>query len=138
MRQHYLTVFPENSYARLKDQDEGGEKLDTSAIHKIEYSVNLLPMVAHTMETNKNDKYSKFLNQIEKIEVDLMYLISQCEEVPLFKTKPVMDLIDYQWNETGFNFHSVGLINFLAYLLILIIYIYQIYIHDGLYEWKGD
>ena len=72
IRQHYLTTFPEDSYARIPED----VKMDTSELHKIEYSVNLLPYVAHHMESAIGDKYSKFLDSIEKIDVDLMYLIS--------------------------------------------------------------
>jgi len=47
IRQHYLTTFPEESFARIPED----VKLDTSALHKIQYSVNLLPCVAHGMDT---------------------------------------------------------------------------------------
>jgi hypothetical protein len=72
VRQHYLTTFPEKSLARIINDED----LDTSDLHKIEYSVNLLPFVAQYMESTNKDKYGKFLDNIAKIEDDLMLLIS--------------------------------------------------------------
>jgi hypothetical protein len=54
IRQHYLTTFPEDSFARISDD----VKHDTSDLHKIQYSVNLLPYVAHGMDSQIKDKYS--------------------------------------------------------------------------------
>lgn len=52
IRQHYLTVFPDESFARLPDIDDVGDigqrknsNIDSSKIFKIDYCVNLLPSV---------------------------------------------------------------------------------------------
>jgi hypothetical protein len=51
LRQHYLTTFPEESFARMPDADSGGVKIDSSKIYKIEYSINLLPHVCSYIST---------------------------------------------------------------------------------------
>lgn len=88
------------------------------------------------MEMQINDKYSRFLAKIEKIDTDLMYLISQSTEVAIFSSDPIIDLINYQWKVTGFNFHIIGFINFFIYMTLLTVYIVQVYINDRFYEFK--
>jgi hypothetical protein len=44
IRQHYLTTFPDVSFER-EDLDETNEKIDSSKIYKLNYSINLLPYV---------------------------------------------------------------------------------------------
>lgn len=119
LRQHYLTTFPETSFERIPDD----VKLDTSDLHKIQYSVNLLPFVAHGMDSEIKDKYSQYLNKIEKIDTDMMMLIANSEEVAIFNSDPIIDLINYQWGVTGFNFHLVGFVNFFLYMIMLAVYI---------------
>ena len=67
----------------------------------------------------------------------MMMLIANSDEVAIFKTEPIVDMINYQWGVTGFNFHLVGFVNFFLYMLMLIVYIVQIYINDRLYEFES-
>lgn len=78
------------------------------------------------------------MEKIAKIDEDLMHLISQSNEVAIFNSKPVMDLIDYQWGVTGFNFHLVGFVNFFIYMIMLAVYVVSIYINDRLFEYKNQ
>ena len=89
------------------------------------------------MDQRVNDKYSRFLDKIEKIDVDLMQLIANSSETAIFNAKPITDLIQYQWAMVGFNFHLIGFSNFFIYLIMLIIYIVQVYINDRLYVYEG-
>jgi hypothetical protein len=63
-------------------------------------------------------------------------MIAECSETEIFTANPIMDLIEYQWGLYGFNFHLVGFVNFFVYLLMLMVYIYQVYIYDKLYVFK--
>jgi hypothetical protein len=74
LRQHYLTTFPEEGFARLPDVHdvEGGNtmqaKIDSSKIYKIEYSINLLPNVCSYI-TNIPDGNGE--NQKTKVNPDV-------------------------------------------------------------------
>lgn len=57
------------------------------------------------------------------IDTDMMMLIANSEEVAIFNSEPIVDLINYQWGVTGFNFHLVGFVNFFLYMLMLTVYI---------------
>ena len=67
----------------------------------------------------------------------MMMLIANSDEVAIFNSEPIIGLINYQWGVTGFNFHLVGFVNFFLYMLMLIVYIVQIYINDRLYEFES-
>ena len=88
------------------------------------------------MDREIKDKYSQFLERIEKIDTDMMMLIAKSEEVAIFNADPIVDLINYQWGVTGFNFHLVGFVNFVLYMIMLTVYIVQVYINDRLYEFQ--
>lgn len=76
------------------------------------------------MEMQINDKYTRFLEKIEKIDTDLMSMIADSSETQIFNSMPIKDLIEYQWGATGFDFHIVGFVNFFLYMLVLIVYIW--------------
>ena len=50
IRQHYLSTFPESSFARMVDIDDPLYHLDSSKIYKIDYSINLLPSTCPFIE----------------------------------------------------------------------------------------
>ena len=50
IRQHYLSTFPESSFARMVDIDDPLYHLDSSKIYKIDYSINLLPSTCPYIE----------------------------------------------------------------------------------------
>ena len=46
IRKHYRTVFPEEDFAPIDDDDKSeAKKIDSSKIYKIRYSVNFLPIL---------------------------------------------------------------------------------------------
>lgn len=45
IRYNYRTVFPEKEFLPIEDQATDDDKIDSSKVYKIRYSVNLLPQV---------------------------------------------------------------------------------------------
>lgn len=56
-----------------------------------------------------------------------MQYLSETEELELFETRPIMELIEYKWDRFAYKFHSFGCIMHIIYMLTLTIYIEQIY-----------
>ena len=51
IRKHYKTVFPEEDFDDFRDEDGSAkEKIDTSRIYKIKYTINLLPQIGTHIE----------------------------------------------------------------------------------------
>ena len=140
LRQHYLTTFPEEGFARLPDADDVGgvstkrSNIDSSKIYKIDYSINLLPHVCSHI-TNIPDGNGE--NQKTKVnpEVDVMELLMFSKEFDIFNSQPVLDLIEFKWAKIGFYFHLIGFVNQMIFLILLIIYNVSTYINDDVYEY---
>ena len=68
--------------------------------------------------------------------MDLIDILKDSEEYEAFKQQPLIDLITYKWDTTGFNFHIVSFVNHSVYMFFLTIYIGRVYILDGLHKIK--
>ena len=132
IRQHYLTTFPEDSFARPTEQEE--KETDTSKIYKLRYTINLLPYVCSHLEI-KPDKDGYLAEQWVHNKYDVLDILTRCNEWPVFRTKAVKDLIKFKWDAFGFNFHLIGYMNHMVFLTLLIIYDIKVYLNDDLYEY---
>ena len=68
--------------------------------------------------------------------MDLIEILKDSEEYDVFQKEAMVDLIQYKWDTTGFNFHIVSFINHYTYMSLLFIYIGYVYILDSLYTTK--
>lgn len=59
-----------------------------------------------------------------------MELLSDTEEVCMFTSKSIQNLIQYKWNEYGAAHYNMGIVMHLMYTFILIIYVNEFYIPD--------
>ena len=59
-----------------------------------------------------------------------MSVLQASDDLDMFGTAPIKELVDYKWNGYGFMWHSVGCFFHFLYLILLNIYIFRIYIHD--------
>lgn len=82
----------------------------SSKVHKIKYSLNLLT-------STRNDEYS------------LMDLLANTDQIEVFDTLPVQDLIEFKWRAYSQHFHFVFAIIHMIYLLTFILYVNFIYIN---------
>jgi hypothetical protein len=57
-----------------------------------------------------------------------MNMCSESEELALFESQAIQDVIDFKWVEFAYNIHMVGCFFHFWYMSILIVYINAIYI----------
>lgn len=65
-----------------------------------------------------------------------MSIVAQMEELDVFTTTAMTDLIDFKWDNYGMRSHLVGCMVHMAQLCILVFYIDFIYINNYLCESK--
>jgi hypothetical protein len=140
LRQHYLTTFPEEGFARMPDADDVGgapakeKNIDSSKIYKINYSINLLPHVCSYITIISDGNGEKKKMKVNP-DVNVMELLTQSDEYDIFNSQPVLDLIEFKWVNIGLYFHLIGFVNQMIFLVLLIIYNVGVYINDDLYEY---
>lgn len=61
-----------------------------------------------------------------------MKIISLSEELEIFNTESLSDLIDFKWNQFGMRHHLVGCLMHMCQICILIFYVDFIYINNRL------
>lgn len=99
--------------------------IENNKIFKIKYSVNLLPGIGESIQFDKNGR-KHYLNA----DVNLMGLLNGTDELDIFDTIAVQELIAFKWDSYALTHHLVGCFFHFFYLAILIIYINIIYIKD--------
>ena len=51
------------------------------------------------------------------------------DELEIFDSKPLQDLIDFKWDAYAYKIHYVGVFMHIFYVLMIAIYIYTTYLH---------
>jgi hypothetical protein len=133
IRKHYKTVFPEEEFDPMND-DEGGsdkqksKKYDSSKVYKIKYSINMLPYIG-TYLLKDVDPYTKEETRtIANDDVNLLNLCCESDEIEMFSSESLMDCIEFKWTSYGQNWHFIGFFLHLMYIVILILYTDKVYI----------
>jgi hypothetical protein len=62
----------------------------------------------------------------------LMELWVEAEELEIFSSETVIDLLEFKWAEFGRNFHLFGCVMHFMYMTLLFVYIDQIYVNFNL------
>lgn len=57
-----------------------------------------------------------------------MKLLNESDELAIFSTDTITQLLDFKWAEYGLTFHKVGCFMQIIYIITICIYIYFIYI----------
>lgn len=65
-------------------------------------------------------------------DVPFMKIIAKSDELKIFKTISLKDLIEFKWNEFGMMVHLVGCMMHMCQIAILIFYVHFIYIENHL------
>ena len=119
LRTSYSKVFPD-----IEDifKHEFDKKIDSGRIHKIHYSINLLPYFSQYVESEKDGK--KIVND----QINFMRLTTHTEELNIFNQDSLKDFIGFKWEAFALKFHLVGFFFHFLYQLIMIVYVYAIYI----------
>lgn len=108
LHKHYATVFPEAEFAR-EDSVE-----DASKVFKIKFSINLLPQVDFHITADGEKK---------KEDINLMTLCAETEEIEIFQTDALCQLIEFKWVSYGRAHHFFGCMMHLFYTAVFIVYV---------------
>ena len=139
IRQSYDVVFPDirpmeemdkpqDKQEHHHDHNEEGHshsvgQIDKQKVYKIKYSVNLLAQIDMHVIQNK-DGSTHFDNE----GVSLMHLCQDTEELEIFDTPSLQQVIQYKWDTYGRQHHVLGCAMHMLYTLILIIYVKNAYL----------
>lgn len=124
----YREVFPEPDFEPLehtgKTYGASGDKLDYRKIYKIKYSVDLLPQIGQHFHVDGNDQY--FMNS----NIHLMELCADKDELEIFDTATLSQLIHYKWENFGLRHHLIGCEMHLINTLLIVLYIILSYYNE--------
>lgn len=129
IRYNYDRVFHEDEFKPLEDQandDAASEKIDSSKVYKIRYSVNLLPQVGFHIRKNLD-------GGLENVNttVGFMQLLNESDELEIFATETITQLLDFKWEEYALTFHKIGCLMQIFYVIMMFVYINSIYINTS-------
>lgn len=66
-----------------------------------------------------------------KNNLSIMDLCASTDEIDIFDTSTINEVILFKWNTFGFKFHLIGAVFHLIYMVVLVVYNYLVYL-------KGD
>lgn len=129
IRKHYRTVFPEEDFAPIDDDDKSeAKKIDSSKIYKIRYSVNFLPILGAYVD-KQTDPYTKEVTRkVNNADVNILGLFCECGQLDWFVEENLQDLIKFKWDGFGFSLHFFGCCIHILYILLLFMYNNIVYI----------
>jgi hypothetical protein len=96
------------------------KEFDSTKIRKIQYKINLLMQSGMYMSKN----------EIVNADVSLMELCADTEELEIFETEAMKDIIDFKWNVYGRSHHYLGMTMHMLYSLMINIYVSEAYLHE--------
>ena len=88
LRNNYSTILPGDAFAPIDDEDDDSgrpkKKTDSSKIYKIQYSVNLLPMLGMYVETSKGIYTGDLTMTVVNPDVNLLGICAEADEIDMF------------------------------------------------------
>lgn len=121
IREHYRSIFHEEQFAIPDDEDAA---VDSSKVYKITYLLNTIPQIGEYVVNDPETGKNSFCNK----DKSLMDMCQDSEELELFNSLAIQDVIDFKWTEFAYRIHLVGCFFHFFYMTILIIYIKAIYV----------
>jgi hypothetical protein len=101
---------------------------------KIKYSINVIPSLGYHLE-KEVDPYTKETTSTFKNEdINLLALCADGDEIEMFESEALQDVISFKWDAFGLKFHLLGCVIHVAYMLIVFIYLDMVYIHGQVEE----
>ena len=102
-------------------------------MYKIKYSINMMPIVAEHIEKYEVEE-NKYEETIEFEGVSLSNLFIDSDELEIFDTPCIQEVIQYKWDTYGMRFHIFGFIMHLVYVVIINIYVANSYMRENTME----
>ena len=88
MRNNYSTILPGEAFAPIDDEDDDSgrpkKKTDSSKIYKIQYSVNLLPMLGLYVDASKDVYTGEVSMRVVNPDVNFLAICAEAEEIDMF------------------------------------------------------
>lgn len=128
IRKHYRTVFPEEEFTPLDDIKSQDQKLDSSKVYKIKYQLNMLPSIGAHIHKEVDPYTKKIVSELANDDVNLLALCAESDEIDMFESESLQDLIAFKWDSFGWSFHFFGCVIHLLYIIILFLYTDFVYI----------
>lgn len=102
VRTKYRKCFPEDKFADTLSNIADHTKIDSSKIYKLSYKLILIPCFGqHFKEDIKTKKFVHVRN-----DIPLMAILSESEELSIFRTDIVKDYIEFKWVKIGIGHHT--------------------------------
>jgi hypothetical protein len=127
IRHSYKKVFPDFvPMDEQEEEEEGKESDETQKVSKIKYSINLLGQVSMHIKISSDGKI-EYVNE----DVSLMSLCGETDELEIFNTESLQQVIKFKWDKYGRNHHLFGCIMHHFYTIIMIIYVKNSYLIEN-------
>lgn len=96
---HYRDVFPEAKYEPPAQVVDGADDPSRGQEqYKIEYWVNVLPMIGQHFHYEKNPWTKRTKSELQKSDVYFTTLCADSDEIEMFQAQPLQDLLEFKWN----------------------------------------
>lgn len=129
LRSNYQQTFGQLIPECINMNNEEGIQ-DTSKMYKVKYQMNMLSMIEMYAVEQEDGSFD-----YQNPDVSFMELIVDSDQLDIFESNNVQDLIKYKWNKFAQRFHIKGFIFHFMYLVIMSIFVDQIYVKNNL-EYK--
>ena len=112
--------------------------MDSSKVYKIKYSLNMLPFIGVYMNKNVDPRTGVESMELANEDINLLAICTDSNELSMFESETLKDLIEFKWNAFAWNWHLFGCVIHLAYIVILFLYTDLIYIQGTGASTKED
>lgn len=136
IRKHYRLIFHEDRFEpMINDDDPNNSKRNVKQkLYEIQYQLNLLPMIGFHFENTRDPWTNKRTREYVNDEEKFMALCAQSQEITMFQSKNLQNLIKFKWDTYAFKMHAFGTCVHIFYILVLFMYICAEYIYNAIPE----
>lgn len=107
------------------------DRQTTSKVYKIKYSLNLLPSIGTYINKDKDLYTKQMVIELSNNDINLLDECANSEELAIFETDTLKDLIEFKWNQYGYRFHLGGFLIHAVYVIMLFVYTDMVYINGS-------
>jgi hypothetical protein len=127
----YSTIFSEDNFKSLEDiysDPSSSFDFDSTKIKKIKYTINLMLQSGMYIRENPTGP-----SEVFNSEISLMELMAKTEELEMFDTDTVQNLVEYKWTMYGRQHHFLGMAMHMFYTFMLTVYVCEAYLKETAY-----
>lgn len=92
--------------------------------------MNLLLQTGEYIQNSKDGVNYETINQ----GISLMQLCADTEELPIFQTEAMKDIIEFKWTMYGRKHHYLGMAMHMFYTLMITIYVHEAYMKEPAHQ----